>query len=111
MPSKRLELTLSDEVWTRLEKARGHEPRASFVKRALEAFLPEPGVQVSRGRVDVVLSSEDGRVLEQQSYVEEPFVVAGPVTRGCPECGGDMRERDPLSRVRVCADCGLTERS
>jgi hypothetical protein len=37
--SNRLELTLSDEQWDRLDGARGHEPRASFVKRALESAL------------------------------------------------------------------------
>jgi hypothetical protein len=37
----RLEITLSDEQWARLNEARGHEARASFVKRALEKALSE----------------------------------------------------------------------
>ena len=30
---------MSEETWARLDVARGHEPRASFVKRALEKAL------------------------------------------------------------------------
>lgn len=37
--AKRVEITVSEDVWVRLESARGHEPRASFVKRALEKAL------------------------------------------------------------------------
>lgn len=39
MTSKRLEITVSEDTWERLEELRGHEPRASFVKRALESAL------------------------------------------------------------------------
>lgn len=38
----RLELTLSDEQWDALNEQRGHEPRASFVKRMLDAGLFAP---------------------------------------------------------------------
>lgn len=45
--SKRLEITVSDEVLAGLDVARGHEPRASFVKRALERVLAErPGLYI-----------------------------------------------------------------
>lgn len=37
--AKRIEITVSEEVWAALDAARGHEPRASFVKRALEKAL------------------------------------------------------------------------
>jgi hypothetical protein len=50
--TRRIEITVSDETWRRLDGARGHEPRASFVKRALERALgpeakdtPVPGVE------------------------------------------------------------------
>lgn len=39
MSAKRIEITVSEETWGRLNAARGHEPRASFVKRALERAL------------------------------------------------------------------------
>jgi hypothetical protein len=34
--ARRIEITLSQERWEQLEAARGHEPRAAFIKRALE---------------------------------------------------------------------------
>ena len=44
MDAKRIEITVSEELWRRVEVARGHEPRASFVKRALGEFLArDPG--------------------------------------------------------------------
>jgi hypothetical protein len=50
--TRRLEITVSDELLARLDAARGHEPRASFIKRALERALgpeakdtPVPGVE------------------------------------------------------------------
>jgi hypothetical protein len=43
--ARRLEITLSEESWERLERVRGFEPRASFVKRALEKAL---GFEVPR---------------------------------------------------------------
>lgn len=39
MSRNRLEITLSDEQLGQLDEARGHEPRASFVKRAVAAFV------------------------------------------------------------------------
>lgn len=41
MKPHRLEITLQPEVLEGLDAARGHEPRASFVKRALETALSE----------------------------------------------------------------------
>jgi hypothetical protein len=50
--SARFEMRVSDELLARLDAARGHEPRASFVRRALERALgpeakdaPVPGVE------------------------------------------------------------------
>jgi hypothetical protein len=37
--ARRVEITLSQERWEQLEAARGHEPRAAFIKRALEQAL------------------------------------------------------------------------
>lgn len=37
--TRRLEITVSEETWAALNAVRGHEPRASFVKRALESAL------------------------------------------------------------------------
>lgn len=39
MPSRRFELTIPEELLERLDADRGHEPRASFVKRAVELAL------------------------------------------------------------------------
>jgi hypothetical protein len=39
MSARRIEITVSEGTWDRLNAARGHEPRASFVKRALESAL------------------------------------------------------------------------
>ncbi len=41
--AKRLEITVSDDTLGRLDELRGHEPRASFVRRALEAALGSTG--------------------------------------------------------------------
>jgi hypothetical protein len=41
MSARRVEITLSESVWDRLESARGHEPRASFIKRALDFALDD----------------------------------------------------------------------
>lgn len=40
--TRRIEITVSEETWDALNAARGHEPRASFVKRALESALGLP---------------------------------------------------------------------
>jgi hypothetical protein len=40
--ARRVEITLSQERWDALEAARGHEPRASFIKRALDSALSRP---------------------------------------------------------------------
>lgn len=39
MPPKRIEFTVPEEFLKRIDKARGYEPRASFVKRALESAI------------------------------------------------------------------------
>lgn len=39
MPSKRVELTVPQQTWDRIEAARGDVPRAAFIKRAIEAAL------------------------------------------------------------------------
>src|SRR5216117_2461432 len=45
MAAKRLELTVSEDLWERIESARGDVPRAAFVKRALEGFVASGAVQ------------------------------------------------------------------
>lgn len=40
MSRYRLELTVTDDLLARLDAARGHEPRAGFVKRLLDGALP-----------------------------------------------------------------------
>ena len=44
MPSERFEMRVPTDLMERVDQARGYEPRASFVKRAVEAALggPEP---------------------------------------------------------------------
>lgn len=45
--TRRLEITVSEETWAALDAARGHEPRASFVKRALDSALrSRPSVHI-----------------------------------------------------------------
>jgi hypothetical protein len=39
MNARRVEVTFDQGLWDRLEGARGHESRASFVRRALESAL------------------------------------------------------------------------
>jgi hypothetical protein len=68
-PPYRLEITLSEEQWDRLNAARGHEPRASFVKRALEAALAESAVRRQSGGADVV---EHGSSSHDSGMVSKP---------------------------------------
>jgi hypothetical protein len=55
MSRYRLEVTLDDEQLAALDAARGHEPRASYVKRMLfptvvdRAPVPAPAAEVRRG--------------------------------------------------------------
>jgi hypothetical protein len=56
MGVKRIEITVSEETWERLNAARGHEPRASFVKRALQEKLDE---------VDAPLTPEVSKALRE----------------------------------------------
>jgi hypothetical protein len=37
--SRRFEMRLSDDLWDRIERARGDVPRATWIKRALESVL------------------------------------------------------------------------
>lgn len=39
MSAKRIEITVPQETWERIEAARGDVPRAAFIKRAIEAAL------------------------------------------------------------------------
>src|SRR4051812_4678771 len=69
--TKRLEITVSDEMLTRLDAARGHEPRASFVKRALVEMLDvEPLTPVAAAR-----EAYESPVLEEQFYAEAAFAA------------------------------------
>lgn len=106
--TKRLEITVSDEMLTRLDAARGHEPRASFVKRALVEMLDvEPLTPVA---VAAAREAYESPVLEEQFYAEASLAaIEGQSSpAGCPECGGEWRHPSP--GVRACMDCGLTER-
>jgi len=95
--TRRIEITVSEDVWGRLEAARGFEPRASFVKRALVAVLGAAPMSSSGGA--------SGLVLEDCRFVE-PLEPQG----GCPECGGQWTRRvgEP---GRFCVDCGGREQS
>lgn len=70
--ANRLEITLSDEQWDRLDGARGHEPRASFVKRALESALGNHNGELEgsgRAITPAVASREVGRGAEPEARV------------------------------------------
>jgi hypothetical protein len=70
----RLEITLSDEQNARLEQARGHEPRASYVKRALESALagPCPGTPAAVPNPRGSGSVKEARATEQPASTRTP---------------------------------------
>lgn len=106
--SERFEMRVPEDLLSRLDAARGHEPRASFVKRALVEMLDvEPLTPVAAAAAREAYESP---VLEEQFYAEDALAAIKGLesSSGCPECGGDMRGREP--GVRACVDCGLTER-
>jgi hypothetical protein len=43
MATKRIEFTVSEETWERIETARGDVPRAAFIKRTIEDRLGHKG--------------------------------------------------------------------
>jgi hypothetical protein len=57
MNARRIEITLSQERWEQLEAARGHEPRAAFIKRALESALGDGQAANRRARSSPVQPS------------------------------------------------------
>lgn len=99
---RRLEITLSQEAWDRLEAARGHEPRASFVKRALESALsgsapkgvPGEDARVSPDR----LKSDDSSSASSRAPVQK-LSSPGALSDTCPGCGlsaeGDRQPHTP----------------
>jgi hypothetical protein len=78
MAIHRLEITLNEDDWARLNELRGHEPRASFVKRVLrQSFsltLPEnaPLIPAPPSMPDTKLGRKMARVTGIP--VEEPVV-------------------------------------
>jgi hypothetical protein len=73
MSVRRVEITVSEGTWGRLEVARGHEPRASFVKRALESALIRE-TEVARAAPVPGVSSEQSA--PSRASAEEKAIVA-----------------------------------
>lgn len=96
----RLELTLSDEQVERLDGARGHEPRASFVKRWIDGLelplTPEQQADVDRVVGDATgveamarLQAEGNRrsaVLLEAKHRVLPSPARAPVRAHAPTC-------------------------
>jgi ribosomal protein S27AE len=93
MVAKRLEITLDEAAWDRLNAVRGHEPRASFVKRALRDAL--------FSRAEIVAADRE-EMAERINRALAPDVERS--SPGCPECGSDMSS---IEGRWVCGDCGF----
>lgn len=111
MAAKRVEITVPEDLLERVDGARGHEPRASFIKRALESALefeqrlPKPPKVLVEAGADgeLVISATD--VLRNEWIEPEP-------SSGCPECGGEWAPAiSPEGTYRICSDCGARESS
>jgi predicted transcriptional regulator len=108
MASERFEMRVPDELMARVDAERGHEKRASFIKRAVEAFLsPESYAFEGERQVvrEAVAAGAQGVRVEVGSIMPESVASSG-----CPECGG-LWERREGERGRWCVDCGAREAS
>lgn len=82
----RVEFTVPDELYERLESARGHEPRASFVKRALESALAGSGAPAEVAPVSARPSS--AAPTRTPASATDAYVRARQKSYGlCPDCG------------------------
>lgn len=90
MNARRVEVTFSEKDWVRLERARGHEPRASFVRRALEQKLDlmlEPCVvypgsgalESALGGAEEPVHEVSGRAASAPARASEPEDVDEPI--------------------------------
>lgn len=99
--TKRLEITVSDEMLTRLDAARGHEPRASFVKRALESALDE--TPRSPEVLKALRDSWDSPALEEQFVADDlpakPKPIPG-VRRGSSVESDGMRRQRLMNKAK-----------
>jgi hypothetical protein len=100
--ANRVEVTLSDEAWGRLESLRGHEPRASFVKRALmealgrgavEDDVPSPSRSSVAEQAAAPVSSLESRGLKNlHETITDPRLSPFPgVVRGSSLAKRDVR--------------------
>lgn len=80
MSRHRLEITLDDEQWAGLDVARGHEPRASFVKRAVGLLV---GMEAVERTLPHVGSSP---LLEPHRFEAERQAVGPRLRAGRPTC-------------------------
>ena len=48
MPARRIEFTVSEETWQRIEVTRGDVPRAAWIKRAINDALPSETEEEAR---------------------------------------------------------------
>jgi hypothetical protein len=103
MPAKRIEFTVSEELWDQIERARGDVSRARWIKRALESALGEgppegtPGKLVAerQGRGQPKSAAEPGRLVTSPA---KPASSRAPVEKEPPGRPDGEGEAAPSAR-------------
>lgn len=127
MASERFEMRVPKDLLERIDAERGHEKRASWIKRTLESalgavdgtkapesVLPHGGQSSpapSRASVEVYASANGETAIAARDVLREEWLEPEPVS-GCPECGGSWASGlSPEGTYRICTDCGAREAS
>lgn len=101
MTARRIEITVCEGTWDALNVARGHEPRASFVKRALESALDE--TPRSPEVLKALRDSWDSPALEEQFVADDlpakPKPIPG-VRRGSSVESDGMRRQRLMNKAK-----------
>lgn len=79
----RLEVTLRPDMLAALDRARGHEPRASFVKRVLADALPASGVVDIPAAVALTISPREPSAAELEA-LDADLVAGEQMRNGAP---------------------------
>jgi hypothetical protein len=75
MSRYRLEITLGEDLLARLDERRGHEPRASFVRRALVDRVASPLTREPEVVVKNLRETEDGHLTVDKPGKPSEFSV------------------------------------
>lgn len=94
MASKRFEMVVPEDLWLRIEAARGHEPRGSFVKRMVEEGMES-------------FDSVPDAAAVESSPATAPPVTAREIAEGFEEVVEESFEPPSLSR-RCSYGCVVT---